>query len=352
MGLANIPQAKWGAGTGRQVILKSDFAAIETAVLELAQLQRAPALQWVDNATVKVAATPDCKARLMFSGFPAPLQPGLLVDGGLSDGKYREIAAEVTMTFNNPAHFWGHEKSSQWYVVYAVAAASDTSFTLKAMPVLRVSSQAAQVITLRNNSNTANIGYGFVTDELRDGKILVLTGSAAGLIRTITGNNNDDGSAGTVTYSGTALNLAQGDWFVVLPPAVNCRYLGMIFNNAAGNIQAFRQQGSCWRWVEPLPWVAGAVNGWTLKTLDMVAPVTAKVVHGVAHADYGYTLKAAFSSDGSTWNQLLHAAYPGGGFKATGAALPFSLLPGPGHSVYVDNENTPGQNLAIVGWEE
>jgi len=352
MGLANIPQAKWGAGTGRQVILKTDFAYIEAAILELAQLLQAPSLQWVDNATVKVAATPDCKARLLFSGFPAPGQPGLLVSGGLSDGKYRESATDVTMTFNNPAHFWGHEKSNQWYVIYAVAADSDTSFALKAMPLLRVSSQSAQVITFRNNGNSADIGYGFVSDELRDGKILVLTGSATGLIRTVTANNNDDGSAGTLTYSGSALNLAQGDWFVVLPPGVNCRYLGMIFNNAAGNIQAFQQRGSSWRWVEPLPWVSGAVNGWSLKNLDLFVPVTAKVVQGVAHADYGYTLKAAFSNDGTGWNQILHTAYPGGGFKATGAALPFSFVPGPGHGIYVDNENTPGQNLVIVGWQE
>lgn len=352
MSLAQIPQAKWGAGTGRQVILKNDFAFIEAAILELAQVSQVPDLTWVDQSTVQVTATPDGPARLLLNGFPQPQHRGLLLSGNLTDGKYRENALTVTMSFNTPAHFWGMEKSQQWYVIYAVAAALDTTFSLKAMPVMRFASQSSQVITFRNNANTGNIGYGFTTNELQNGKILILTGSSRGQMRTITANNNDNGTAGTLTYGGSSLTMAQGDWFVVLPPNVNFRYLGMIFNNAAGNIQPFQQVGRGWRWLSPLPWVDGPVNGWTKQALDLVVPVTAQIVQGVAHADYGYTVKAAFSQDGAAWNQLVHAPYPGGGFKDTGAALPFSFLPRPDHSIYVDNENTPGQHLAIVGWSE
>ncbi|MGQ9919856.1 MAG: hypothetical protein ACUVRZ_00845 [Desulfobacca sp.] len=334
------------------MILKNDFAFIETAILELAELPQVPGLSWVDNSAVQVEATPDCKARVLLAGFPSPLHAGLLVTGGLSDGKYRENAATVMMDFDNPAHSWGTEKSNQWYVIYAVAAAVDTTFSLKAMPLMRCAAQAAQVITLRNNANTANIGYGFASNELQNGKILVLTGAARGLLRTITANNNDNGTGGTITYTGSTLSLAAGDWFVVLPSGVSCRYLGMIFNNSAGNIQPFKRQGRSWRWQGPLTWLTGAVNGWTLENLDLVAPLTARVVHAVAHADYGYTLKWAFSHDGNTWNQLVHAGYPGSGFKGSGAAVPCSFVPRPDHSIYVDNENTAGQHLAIVGWEE
>lgn len=352
MGLANIPQSKWGSGTGRQVILKNDFAYIEQALIELAELPSLPELVWSDNTAVKVPATSDCKARLLMSGFPSPLHRNLMVHGGLSDGKYRENASETMMSFATPTHLWGTEKTSQWYAIYAIAADVDTTFTLKAMPLMRHSSQTSQVITLRNNANSGDIGYGFTTDALKDGKILILTGASRGLIRTITANNNNNSTGGTVTYSGSALSLAQGDWFVVLPPGVNFRYLGMIFNNSAGNIQQFVQKGRAWQWVSPLAWITGAINGWTEMPLDLVAPLTARQVFGIAHADYGYTLKLALSADGTTWNQLLHAAYPGSGFKATGASTIFSFLPRPNHTIYVDNENTSGQHAAITGWEE
>ncbi len=374
--LYHLPQKKWGGGTGRQVILKNDFAYIEQAVLESAELGRPPDMVWVDNTAVKVAATPDCKARVMLAGFPSPLHPGLLVHGGLTDGKYRENATDVSMDFDTPAHFWGNEKANQWYVVYAVAAEVDTTFSLKAMPLMRYSSQAAQVITLRNNANSANIGYGFTTNELQNGKILVLTGASRGLLRTITANelqngkilvltgasrgllrtitanNNDNGTGGTITYSGSALTMSQGDWFVVLPPGTNFRYLGMILNNASGNIQRFRQKGRSFRWTEPVAWVSGAVNGFSIKPLSLQAPVTAIEIVGVAHADYGYTLKLALSHDGVNAEQLIHLAYPGAGFKGTGAACPFNFQPLDDQTIYVDNENTAGQHYLICGWEE
>ena len=74
----------------------------------------------------------------------------------------------LSMDFDTSSHFWGNEKSNQWYVIYATAADVDTTFALKAMPLMRYSSQGSQVITLRNNANGADIGYGFTTDELQE----------------------------------------------------------------------------------------------------------------------------------------------------------------------------------------
>jgi hypothetical protein len=350
--LSNIPQSKWGAGTGRQVILKDDFFYIEDALLELVELLRLPDMAWVDNTAVKVPATADCKARVMLAGFPTPTHPLLLVHGGLTDGKYRENSADTSMDFDTSSNFWGSEKSNQWYVVYAMAADADTTFTLKGMPLMRYSSQASQVITLRNNANGANIGYGFTTDELQNGKILILTGTSKGLIRTITANNNNNTTGGTITYSGIALTMTQGDYFVVLPHGVNFRYLGMILNNNSGNIEKFHQKGRSFRWVTPITLVTGAISGFTAQTLDLKAPVTAREIFALSHADYGVTMKCATSYDGTNYNQLLHIAYPGAGFKSTGAAAPFSFVPLADHTIYLDNENTASQNYLITGWDE
>jgi hypothetical protein len=349
--LSNIPQSKWGSGTGRQVILKNDFAYIEEAVLELVELLRLPDLAWVDNTAVKVTATSDCKARVMLAGFPSPVHPTLLVDGGLSDGKYRENSTDVSMDFDTSSHFWGTEKSNQWYVVYATAGSADTTFALKAMPLMRYSSQASQVITLRNNGNSADIGYGFTTDELKDGKILILTGTSRGLIRTISANNNDNTTGGTITYSGSALTMTAGDWFVVLPNT-NFRYLGMVLNNNSGNIQQFHQKGRSFRWMAPITLVTGAISGFTAQALDLKVPITARLVHGLAHAAYGVTLKYADSYDGTNYNNLIHIAYPGAGFKSTGAAALFNFVPLADHTIYIENENTASQNYLITGWDE
>jgi len=199
MALIHLPQAKWGSGTGRQVILKGDFDKIEQAVVESFELAHSPSLEYLSASQVQVNATADCKARVMLTGFPSPLHRGILVDAGLSDGRYRENGAPATLDVASPGNLWGTEKASQWYCIYAVAGSGDTTFGLKGMPVMRVSSQAAQVITLRNNADSADIGYGFTADELVDGKILVLTGASRGQVRAITANNSDNGTGGTVT---------------------------------------------------------------------------------------------------------------------------------------------------------
>ena len=350
--LSNIPQSKWGSGTGRQVILKDDFSYIEDALLELVELLRLPDLTWVDNTAVKVGATADCKSRVMMSGFPSPMHPTLLVHGGLTDGKYRENSADASMDFDTSSQFWGNEKSNQWYVIFATAADVDTTFALKAMPLMRFSSQGSQVITLRNNANGADIGYGFTTDELQNGKILILSGASKGLLRTITANNNNNTTSGTITYSGTVLTMTQGDYFVVLPPGVNFRYLGMILNNGSGNIQQFYQKGRSFRWAAPITLATGAISGFTAQALALTCPVTAREVFALSQAAYGVTMKCATSYDGSNYSQVLHIAYPGSGFKSAGAAAPFSFVPLADHTIYLDNENTASQNYLVAGWDE
>jgi hypothetical protein len=242
MALIHLPQSKWASGTGRQVILKSDFDKIERALLEGFELTGGPALEYVDQGAVRVNATADCQARVLLCGFPSPLHRGQWLDAGLSDGRYRENAVPAELDFAAAGSLWGTEKPNQWYCVYALAGDSDAIFSLRAMPVLRVASQADQVISLRNNANSGTIGYGFEADELAGGAVLVLTGASRGLARSITANNADNGTGGTVTYGGAGLTLAQGDWFVALPGA-NFRYLGMVLNGGDGNLAPFSQEG-------------------------------------------------------------------------------------------------------------
>jgi hypothetical protein len=166
-------------------------------------------------SVLKVLASSDLPARVMLCGFPNILNPGQFLDLGLTDLTYRVNTADVSLDLAQASHRWGNYKDNQWYAAYALA--SGTAFVLKGMPLMRFSSQATQVITLRNNANTANIGYGFATDSLANYKLLVLSGTSKGLVRTITNNNNDNGTAGTITYSGSALSMSQGDWFVVCP---------------------------------------------------------------------------------------------------------------------------------------
>ena len=85
----------------------------------------------------------------------------------------------------------------------------------------------------------------------------------------------------------------------------------MVLNNGSGNIQQFYQKGRSFRWAAPITLATGAINGFTAQALDLKAPVTARQVHGLAHADYGNTLKCATSYDGTNYNQVMHIAYPG-----------------------------------------
>ena len=352
MGLIDLPQAKWGSGTGRQVILKSDFAKIEQGLLQSFEISGAPALEYVDGATLRVPATSNCLARLMMCGFPSPLHPGQWLDAGLSDGRYRENAAPVILNFPTAGSLWGSEKASQWYAVYALAGATDTIFTLKAMPVLRVASQSGQTVNLNNTANTAGIGYGFAANELVNGQILVLTGASRGLACAITGHNTDNSTGGTITYGGAALTLAPGDWLVVLPPNTNFRYLGMVLNDANGNLAPFYREGGLTTWRLPRQLTSGAINGYTLTDLALVAPPLARQLLGFAAAAAGYDLKLAISYDGSSPALLLHGGPPSADFQGGRGAMPFSCRVLDGNQLYLNNENTANQVVKITGWRE
>jgi hypothetical protein len=351
MSLLDLPQTKWGSGTGRQVILKGDFAKIEQAVTEAFEFTRGPGLEYVDSATLRVNATADCRARVMMCGFSSPLARGHWVDGGLSDGRYRENAAPVTLNLATAGQLWGTEKSNQWYAVYALAGANDTIFSLKAMPAIRVASQASQVITLRNNANGANIGYGFTVNELAGAALLILSGASRGLIRALTANNGDNGTGGTITYGGAALSLAQGDWGMVLP-ATNFRYLGMGFNDASGNLAPFFQEGGRTTYRSPRQLCSGAINGYTLMDLGLVAPPIAYLLTGYAAAASGYDVKLAVSYDGSTPALVLHGSPPATVFQGERGTIPFACKVLAGGSIYLNNENTANQAVKVTGWRE
>lgn len=351
MSLIHLPQAKWASGTGRQVILKSDFEKIEQAVLEGFQLALAPPVEYVDAASVRVHATTDCKARVLLCGFPSPVHPGQWVSAGLADGRYRENSTSLTHNFATSGHIWGTEKANQWYAVYALAGSGDTSFTLKAMPVMRVSSQATQIINLRNNADTGDLGYGFTANELADGKILVISGASKGLVRLITANNSDNGTGGTITYGGSTLTLAQGDWFVVLPNT-NFRLMGMVFNGSDSNLVPFYQEGGLYTYQTSRQAAAGAIDGYTSFDLGLLIPPTARRLLGYAGAASGADVKLAVSYDGSNAALILHGAAPTGDFQGVRGALPFSCRLLEGSRVYFNNENTANQAVQITGWEE
>ena len=352
MGLIHLPQSKWGSGTGRQVILKSDFDKIEQGLLESFEIPGAPSLAYVDAATIQVQATPDCKARLLMCGWPSPLHPEQWVDAGLSDGRYRENAAPVSLNFPTAGHLWGSAKPSQWYAVYALAGDTDLIFTLKAMPVLRVASQDGQTISLRNSGNTANIGYGFAAGELTGGQVLGLSGASRGLARPVTGHNTDNGTGGAITYGGAALSLAAGDWLVVLPPGANFRYLGMVFNDADGNLAPFYQERGLTTWSHPVLLTSAALNGYTPVDLGLAAPPTARRIMGFAAAAAGYDLKLAVSYDGAAAALLLHGSPPANDFQGVRGAVPFACRVLEGHKLYLHNDNTANQTVNITGWRE
>lgn len=251
MSLIDLPNPKWLPGTGRQVILKEDLLHIEEAILEsgggggTAAWGAALPLEWIDAGTLTIRATADSPVSALMKGFPNILNSASSVTGYITDGIQRINVANESMIIASGGLYGTTqtEKSSQYYLVYALADDEDTDFYLQIMPYMRVSSQAGQVITLRNSLNTADIGYGFTTDELVDGAIYMLSGDSRGLLRAITANNNNDATGGTITYGGDALSVAQGDWFIVLPPAINFRAIGDVFNNASGNLEPFNHTG-------------------------------------------------------------------------------------------------------------
>jgi hypothetical protein len=65
-------------------------------------------------------------------------------------------------------------------------------------------------------------------------------------LREITANVMDTDTK--ITYSGTALAVAAGDWFIVLPPT-NFRWVGSIFNDYENNKIEFRRLENRVHWL-------------------------------------------------------------------------------------------------------
>jgi hypothetical protein len=273
-GLDDLVKAKWWE-TGKQPILKADHQDVELAILQVAGRRSNPGLVWVSASSVRVLANADSPARCLMAGFPDVLHPSdRPVDAGLTDGGQRINTANTTMDFATASNLWGTEKAYQWYALMAIAADVDTEFTLKAMPWLRVSSQVTQTITLGGYNTTAKtgvtpIGYGFATDELVGYKIYFVSGGNKGIIRTVSANNNNNTTGGTITYSGAALSVTAGDWFILLPSDVNFRWIGDIYNDASSNIVKFFQSGGRVDLDVGLPYTCpGNESAHTLTTID------------------------------------------------------------------------------------
>lgn len=247
MGLINLPKAKWSAG-GRQVALNQDAIDWEEGILDSFDLLRTPSLVYESESSIKIEASTITPVKCMLNGFPNILHPGQMV-GPSCDGYYRENTDSTTnLSLSSSSCRWGSEKSSQWYAVFAIAADSVATFSLIGMPLLRYSSTSGQTITLRNNLNTADIGYGFAENDFDGAYLYILSGTSKGQIREITANSDgDDPTASTVTYDGDALSLTQGDWMVILP-TTNFKFLGTIYNNSSKDIQPFIQSGDTFIW--------------------------------------------------------------------------------------------------------
>lgn len=241
-----VPNSKWQPGTGPQVILKSDFVDIEQAILTQPGVRMQPQVVWVDVATVRVEATADCVAAMQFTGRPNILNPATQASGGLSDGKIRTVTANVSLLVA-AGGIYGSEMASQWYSVLGIAGNANTDFTLKGMPYLRVKSQTGQAIKTGTLITPASgRDYGFTENEFVGGIVYFLTGASKGLMRAISANDLDTDTR--ITYSGDALTVAAGDWFIILPPT-NFRHIGYFFNNASSNIDSFVHDGDRVSWL-------------------------------------------------------------------------------------------------------
>jgi hypothetical protein len=275
---------------------------LEEAILGQPSVRMQPPLVWIGDTTVRVKATADCPAETALTGMPNILNSSVQVSGSMSDGKIRSNASDASCDFSASGLYGVHQKeyASQWYGIFAIAADDATTFALKAIPIMRVKSQAGQIISLGTLTTPATgIGYDFDTDELVGGKVYFLTGASIGLMRTISANNNDDATGGTITYSGAGLTLAgsaspPADWFIVLPPATNFRLIGTVFNNSSSHIQQFYREGN---WVQTVGSISCAVTtpAGIVEDITIACPfatrcsVTMDGSYEIGHPESGFT---------------------------------------------------------------
>lgn len=328
MGLANIPKAKW-ATAGNQVGLKQDPIDWEESIIESFDQRRPPSLTWVDAGNIKVTASSDAPTKAMLNGFPNLWHPGQFLDAGLSDGKYRENTADASMALASV--LWGTEKNSQWYAIYAISADGAATFSLKAMPLMRARADGSNAITTGLNVTPATVlDYGFSEDEFIDSYIYVLSGTKKGYLRPITANATS-GGASQLTYSGTALSLTQGDWFIILPDT-NFKFLGSVWNDSGGAISEFEQVGDRFYWPDGQLNLGGSgdvraacplATEFLASAADVVSPVTVGRIL-VSDMAVGWTLIVASGTPDSfdffttrTWVKLANCVYTSGGEIST-----------------------------------
>ena len=217
---------------GPQVILKGDLRDMEDQIVGQPGVRMQPPLVWESTTAAKVAATADCIAQMALTGLPNILNSAVQVSGGLCDGKARSASIDVSLDITSGG-LYGARTTVQWYAVLALAGDDATTFTLKGMPYLRVKSQTGQAIKT-GTMTTPGTGknYAFTDDEFVGGKIYFLSGASKGLMRAISANDVDTDTR--ITYTGAALSVAEGDWFLILPPT-NFRLVGYFYLNSTGS---------------------------------------------------------------------------------------------------------------------
>lgn len=250
IGSGTVSDAEFGFLNGLTSVITGQISLLSDEIAGLGgtkyfQPKSMPRLFFVGSATAGLRAWGSAPARVVMNGFPDIENPDLWLHGGLSNDKFYQVTSDVE--FKLPDNLWGAtEHSNQWYAVLATcvtATAELGAYILKGMPYLRVKADASQVISTGTNVDASTArDYSFTINEFIGGKIYVLASgkSVAGVrsrgqLRSITANNAAAG-ASTITYTGADLQLDQGDWVIILPPSLNFRWLGDVYNNASTNI--------------------------------------------------------------------------------------------------------------------
>ena len=263
-----------GATSNIQVQINAIASSASAIHLEHFAPPPIPNLVYSTATTVYVTANAASPAWIRADGFPDQLNPGLFVTGGISNSQYYSVTAQTSFVMTG--NTYGTEKASQWYAIYAESSGS--AFNLLGMPFLRWKSEASQVIRVGTNSypNTDGV-YGFTPAQFVGGQLYILSGAAQGQLRTITANTEDSGYT-AITYSGAVLGMSQGDWFIVIPPSVNFRWIGDVFNDASSNIQPFVKRGNVVQWYSGINDTSpGYVDAHVLEYVQFVSPLAKRL---------------------------------------------------------------------------
>jgi hypothetical protein len=151
--------------------------------------------------------------------------------------------------------------------------------------------------------------------------------------------------AGRILRQGLARRPGGRGWGAAVLP-------GPAGSDAAGNLAPFFQEAGRTTYRSPRQLCSGAINGYTLMDLGLVAPPTASALAGYAAAAAGYDVKLAVSYDGSTPALVVHGSPPSGDFQGERGAIPFACQVLPGGQIYLNNDNTANQAVKVTGWRE